>query len=102
VCHGKWNYSVENTHKNGGSHKHGVDKEVAGLREARRFRFKTATVLIYWLDVSPFLRVGFAASLQKYGSSRMANFGFVIMNEVKIRHICGSILYVKTNCGMKT
>lgn len=33
---------------------------------------------------------------RKYGSSRMANFGFVIRNAVKRRQICGTILVVKT------
>lgn len=33
---------------------------------------------------------------RKYGSSRMANFGFVIRNAVKTRHICGTIFVVKT------
>lgn len=33
---------------------------------------------------------------RKYGSSRMANFGFVIRNAVKTRQICGTILVVNT------
>lgn len=34
---------------------------------------------------------------KKYGSSRIANFGFVIRNAVKRRQICGgNILIVKT------
>lgn len=31
----------------------------------------------------------------------MANFGFVMRNAVKTRHICGTILVVKTNCVAK-
>lgn len=33
---------------------------------------------------------------RKYGSSRMANFGFVIRNAVKTRQSCGNISVVKT------
>jgi hypothetical protein len=34
---------------------------------------------------------------RKYGSSRIANFGFVMRNAVKIRQSCGNIFAVKTN-----
>lgn len=33
---------------------------------------------------------------RKYGSSRMANFGFVMRNAVKTRQIWGTIFVVKT------
>ena len=38
---------------------------------------------------------------RKYGSSRMANFGFVMRNAVKTRQICGTIFVVKTKCLAK-
>jgi hypothetical protein len=40
--------------------------------------------------------------LQKYGSSKIPIFGFVMKNAVTSLHTCGSILTVKTACEKKT
>lgn len=39
---------------------------------------------------------------RKYGSSKMANFGFVIKKAVKMRQTCGTIFIVKTARVAKT
>lgn len=78
------------------ANEHGIHEEIARLREPRRLALQGTTVLVYCSSLAPVAWWRCTECVQRYGSMRMANLGFVMKNAVTSLHSCGSIFVVNT------